>query len=378
MADLRRLVVVPAALICIAGGCAKFLGIESHSLAPDGGGAGAGGAAGTLSGSAGSVAGAAGGSSGSDAGTVSDSRYVSDGEPQGGSGCVVDGGVSDAGAMDAGVAMACGFTMPNPANAGLPNPASYTEDLVKGTVYDNVTGLTWEAAVNPNAQFTRTQAIKHCQDQGLRLPTRIELVSLVDFTKPGVPFMGVDSGNPTIDPRFNPTPAQRFWTSSIFTCNPNAPYYVSFDYGSTHPAMGSDLLYFARCVSGGPSRCVPKRYDVQSDGVHDLVTGLTWQRDVSPKQFWSDAMTTCSTRGAGWRLPSLTELQTIVDETKHDPPIDGVVFPQTPAGLFWTSSPQAGHPNFAWYVAFLHGHADTDDASSSPTTGNTFFVRCVH
>jgi hypothetical protein len=367
MQDLRRLVVIPAALICFAGGCAKLLGIESHSLA-DGGAAGAGGAAGTLSGSAGSIAGAAGGTGGSDAG------YVSDGEPQGGPGCVVDGGVSEAGAMDAGAAMACGFTMPNPADAGLPNPASYTEDLVKGTVTDNVTGLTWEAAVDPNHQFTQKQAVGHCQDQGMRLPTRIELVSLVDFTKPGVPFMGVDSGKPTIDPRFNPTPAQRFWTSSIFTCNPNAPYYVSFDYGSTHPAQGSDLLYFARCVSGAPSRCVPKRYDIQADGVHDLVTGLIWQRKASPKQLWSDAMITCTTRGPGWRLPSLTELQTIVDETQHDPPIDRVAFADEPAGLFWTSSPQAGHPNFAWYVAFLHGHADTDDASP---TGNTFFVRCV-
>ena len=86
-------------------------------------------------------------------------------------------------------------------------------------------------------------------------------------------------------------------------------------------------------------------------------------------------MTYCSsTLGPSWRLPSLTELQTIVDETKGDPttpPIDGAAFPGTPLGYFWTSSPQAGDSTYAWYVAFIHGHADVD------LTMNRNYVRCV-
>jgi hypothetical protein len=361
MKEGGRLVVVLAALLPSAAGCGKILGIESHPLAADAGGAGAGGAAGM------------GGSGGSDAGTLNDSGYTSDGEPQGGSGCFLDGGVSEAGVVDAAAAMTCGFTMPNPAGAGLPNPASYTENPANGTVTDNVTGLVWEAAVNPNAKFTQTGAVKHCNQlgNGFRLPTRIELVSLVDFTKPGMAFMEVDSGKPTIDAKFKPTPAQRFWTSSLFTCDPNAPYYVGFDYGSTHPDKDPAQTYFARCVRGAPSRCSAKRYDPQADGVHDVITGLIWQRDVGPKKVWSDAKAYCPTLGTGWRLPSLTELQTIVDERRHDPPIDDVAFPDTPVGFYWTSSPQAGTTDYAWYVAFLHGHADTDVVS------NSFWVRCV-
>ena len=82
-------------------------------------------------------------------------------------------------------------------------------------------------------------------------------------------------------------------------------------------------------------------------------------------------MTFCPTLGAGWRLPSPAELETIVDQTKQSPPIDADAFPNTPSGFFWTSWPQAGMSGFAWYVAFLHGHCDTDRIDS------TFYVRCV-
>jgi hypothetical protein len=376
MNECRRFLVILTGFVPIVGGCGQILGIDSHSLDPEAGHAGMGDAAGMADGSGASDGGTAADSGGSEAAAQSDTGYESDGEPQGSSGCAGDGAASEAGDIEAGVAMSCGFTMPNPAGAGLPNPASYTVNLDgTGTVTDNVTGLTWEGAVNLASQYTQTQAVDHCQQlgSGFRLPTRIELVSLVDFTRTGMPFVGIDSGHPTIDPTFNPTPAQRFWTSSHFTCNPNVAYYVGFDYGSTHPlTINSNELYFARCVRGTPSRCSPTHYQVEVDGVHDLVTGLTWQRAVAAQRAWSDAMAFCSALGMGWRLPSLSELQTIVDETKQSPPIDGVAFPQTPAGLFWTSSPQAGQPNYAWYVAFLHGHADTD------VTSNAFWVRCVH
>jgi hypothetical protein len=36
------------------------------------------------------------------------------------------------------------WPMPNPASAGLPNPASLTVDATNDTVMDNVTGLMWQ------------------------------------------------------------------------------------------------------------------------------------------------------------------------------------------------------------------------------------------
>ena len=67
--------------------------------------------------------------------------------------------------------------MPSPTRTGLPNPASYTEHAVDGTVTDNVTGLSWQGAVEPTTVYTQGQAIRHCDGEGAgwRLPTRVEL-----------------------------------------------------------------------------------------------------------------------------------------------------------------------------------------------------------
>jgi hypothetical protein len=296
---------------------------------------------------------------GGDSGIVS-----SDG---GGSGCGVDGAVNEDDGVDAGAGMTCGFTMPNPASAGLPNPASYTEDVAESTITDNVTGLTWARTVEPRQQFTQGQAIRYCEQlgSGWRLPTRLELVSLVDFT--------VATPGPTINAVFKNTPAQRYWTSSHFVCDPNSVYYVGFDYGSTHPTS-PDNAYWVRCVRGAPSRCSPVRYQVQADGsVQDAITGLTWQRNVVKQQAWSEALTFCPTLGVGWRLPSPAELETIVDQTKQSPAIDADAFPGTPIknSYFWTSWPQAGMSGNAWYVAFMHGHSDIEPVTS------LYYVRCV-
>jgi hypothetical protein len=301
-------------------------GVDSHGLAPDEGGA----------------------------------PYTLDGESASDSGCGVDEALAQAEGVNPDSGMICGYTMPNPADAGLPNAASYTANPADGTVRDNVTGLIWEALVDNFAQYTQGQALAHCTN-GFRLPTRIELVSLVDFTKP----------SPTIDGTyFMNAPAQRYWTSSHFVCDPNTAYYVGFDQSGTHPTYTS-YQYYARCVKGAPSNCAPTHYQIQPDGsVLDRTTGLTWQRNVAPpKLSWSDALTSCP---LGWRLPSVNELQTIVDQNRQSPPIDPVAFPGTPSEDFWTSSAKAGDPTpRAWYVAFIHGHADTDLVSSN------FWVRCV-
>ena len=171
-----------AVLFPFAVGCNSILGIKDHALDPDAGG---GGGAGT----------------------------------GGGSRCTVDGAVTDAD----GAGTSCGFIMPNALDApgDLPNRASYTRNPAARTVTDNVTGLTWEAEVDPTTVYPQADAIMHCQAKpggGWRLPTRIELVSLVDFTiaKPGPTIStagvqersGVD-GAPSYQWHY-----RKFWTSS--------------------------------------------------------------------------------------------------------------------------------------------------------------------
>lgn len=89
-------------------------------------------------------------------------------------------------------------------------PTDYTDNK-DGTVKDNVTGLVWQQAVAP-ATYIWQAAKDYCTTLtlaggGWRLPTRIELVSLVDFTKV----------NPSINSAFFPsTPADAFWSSSPY------------------------------------------------------------------------------------------------------------------------------------------------------------------
>ncbi len=116
-----------------------------------------------------------------------------------------------------------GFAMPNPASAGLPNPASYTSGA--GFVTDNVTKLVWEQPIS-TATFTQPNAIKYCADKGggWRLPTLVELYSLVDFTR----------SSPSIDTAVFPnTPGVWFWASSAVAGNPSYAWYVYFDSGYT-------------------------------------------------------------------------------------------------------------------------------------------------
>jgi hypothetical protein len=79
----------------------------------------------------------------------------------------------------------------------------------------------------------------------------------------------------------------------------------------------------------------------------------------------------CAARGAGWRVPSLTELQTIVDDVTEYPAIDLAIFPDTPHDDFWTSTPDPSGVGAAWYVDFFYGATDLD----VPT--RVFYVRCV-
>lgn len=134
--------------------------------------------------------------------------------------------------------------MPNPVGTGVPNPTSYTVDAANNVVTDNVTGLVWQRTVAPGT-YTWDQAKQYCANLVLaahsdwRLPTRIELVSLVDFTK----------SNPAIDSTAFPnTPSNWFWTSSPEAGNPTlAAWFVHFVNGSPGP-YGVAVPVQVRCV----------------------------------------------------------------------------------------------------------------------------------
>jgi hypothetical protein len=120
------------------------------------------------------------------------------------------------------------------------------------------------------------------------------------------------------------------------------------------------------------------QYTDNSDGtVTDSTTGLIWQKSLSGTYSWADAQTYCQGQtlhqlSSGWRLPTVNELISIVDFGVYNPAINTSVFPSTPGGNFWTSTPSPV-PSSAYEISFIDGSG----MAFSGTTGKDN-VRCVH
>jgi hypothetical protein len=114
--------------------------------------------------------------------------------------------------------------------------------------------------------------------------------------------------------------------------------------------------------------------------VADSKTGLVWQRDVpNVTKTWEEARAWCNAnmsglRGTGWRLPSVEELVTIIDSSLVQGCIDATVFPNTPWGFYWTSTPFAQSVyGGAWMVSFYNCRSGTAGGNVS----NRYNFRCV-
>lgn len=60
--------------------------------------------------------------------------------------------------------------------------------------------------------------------------------------------------------------------------------------------------------------------------------------------------------GDGWRMPTVDELQTILDRSRYNPAIDKEKFPDTQSQPYWTGSPCAWNKNARWVVYFGFGY----------------------
>jgi hypothetical protein len=95
----------------------------------------------------------------------------------------------------------------------------------------------------------------------------------------------------------------------------------------------------------------------------DAKTGLSWQQAPGAKATQADATTYCAglnLAGTGWRLPTMKELETIVDDSRFNPAIDPLFTEAMSQGAVptWSSSPLSGlEEAYGWYVTFFDGSA---------------------
>ncbi len=142
------------------------------------------------------------------------------------------------------------------------------------------------------------------------------------------------------------------------------------------------------CKSEIPASTPTSRFSDHGDGtVTDTQTELMWAKCAeglrdsacstgsASTHNWKAALVLAdSSELAGyddWRLPNLNELDSIVERQCYSPAINLSVFPNTPASLFWSASPNANNSNLAWVVNFSHGN------SSSSYRSNDLQVRLV-
>lgn len=129
-------------------------------------------------------------------------------------------------------------------------------------------------------------------------------------------------------------------------------------------------------VAGAAHAAAPVgRYTVSMDTVLDLRTQRTWQRAVPAGTFTqAQASAYCAgltLSGGGWRLPTIMELQSIMDPTRTDPSIDLSAFPSTPADQYWSATNVAGSGTQAWVLHFFYGWTENIATTAAVR------VRCV-
>lgn len=130
------------------------------------------------------------------------------------------------------------------------------------------------------------------------------------------------------------------------------------------------LLLSAGFVLAASIAQAQSRYSYSTDGSEaiDSQTGLVWRRCAegmtwsagsctgSPNLFMREQALAHAKTQAGWRLPNVKELASILDLDRNMPTIDMDAFPATLSRPFWSSSPYPGLNGSAWVVGFDGGY----------------------
>jgi hypothetical protein len=236
----------------------------------------------------------------------------------------------------------------------------------ENSVLDRKTGLMWQQSATEIVTWENAMGV--CSSLRLRgfsdwrVPTRIELLSLVNYY-----FSAATSAD--IMPRVADT-----WTASSFAGDPTRAWYVNFGSGATLDKE-KNVAQHIRCVRAGnvTSNTANVRFVLSFGTVYDRQTQLTWQADETFNGTFTQATAHCqrlTINGVGgFRLPTIHELLSIVDETQTNPALASGTF--STKGLTWSDTKRAGATDTYWTIDDYDGHILTYG------TSGTANVRCV-
>jgi len=298
------------------------------------------------------------------------------------------------------------------------------------TVYDQVSGLTWEYSPETNGdgvltkadKLTYANALAHCAAQGIahhqgfndwRLPTIKELYSLIDFrgTDPSsysgsntltlIPFINThyfnfaygdtSAGERIID--------SQYASSTVYVANPvgsgnTKVFGVNFadgrikGYDLVMPGGNMEKTFFVQCVRGNPAYGINAFMDNGDQTITDHATGLMWtQSDSGIKMDWQKALAWVQMQNAAnylghndWRMPNAKELHSILDYSRSpattrsaaiDPIFNATAFinegGQTDWPWYWTSTTHAASNGMGASGVYLAFGRATGWQKATPT-----------
>lgn len=239
------------------------------------------------------------------------------------------------------------------------------------TVVDNDTGLEWELL--NQAEQVWSSADTYCENLGddWRLPTIDELISITDKT----------TAEPAVYEAFNQTYNGFYWSAQDFVSDTDYAWSVSTLLGVSRTIHKVNDQAKVRCVKGEPNDDDLFITDDTTGVIYDTKTGLIWDNSIQTQQTkdrsWADAKTYCENTnqlgGLIWRLPTIGELESIIDYNVAPRPINAV-FAGTQDSDYWSSTLDANtSTNKVWTLRFSHGESDLAEKDDV----NQTFVRCV-
>ena len=252
-------------------------------------------------------------------------------------------------------------------------------------------GGNYRAATDASGFADAVNSAGLCGFNDWRLPGADELLSLADF--------GTISPAKAVDENWFPNTqngqdtggvSYTYWSA---TPSPEGTTYGRGVYFGTagDGTISRDNSGYVRLVRGAIHHPSP-RFSVSADGleVTDNETQLVWRRCVEGASYDSigntcvvnspgadlytheAALQRATTVAAPWRLPNVKELSSIVDRSVM-PAIDSALFPATPTGAFWSSTPK---PDASLISSAYVVDANFGTAYFSGRTG-TAYVRLV-
>ena len=249
--------------------------------------------------------------------------------------------------------------------------------LQDGAVKDNQTGLVWarDASISEfplawKEAFDFIGELNRSLFLGFddwKLPNRRELFSLVSHQlinpclPPGHPFVNVEN--------------TYYWTSTTCARLPEQAWYVHFGGARVFKGM-KDVSYMVWPVRGAAGYKISRekwrgatpqasRFSVLGQTVTDRATGLVWTKSADCANGpldWESAFKEVERMNReerfgfrNWRIPGISELETLVDLDRHSPAIPaGHPFSEV-RDFHWSSTTSKYDETYAWALYLRDG-----------------------